>query len=118
MSGNVNQDEDVGLINRVIDKAVPAIQTYDAAGNKRSFVPFDSAVASDINLGNVANYHPIRAGHCEVEFIDYGADTPSPTDDAVDILLNTGPNAGAVKSAIVNAMRDGIIEDLKSQNSP
>lgn len=65
---------------------------------------FDSAVASDVNLGNTAAYHPIRAGSCEVEFID----NPS-----IDTLLNTGPNAAAVAQAIINAMQDGIIDDLK-----
>jgi hypothetical protein len=33
----------------------------------------------------------------------------------VDILLNTGTNAGAVKTAVANAIRDGILQDLRDQ---
>ncbi len=108
--------EDIDFIDAVLDRMVTAMQPFDAGCNRRAEVLLDTTVATDTYLGNENDYHPVRAGYCEVEFIDFGAHTPSdPTDDAVDILLNTGPNAGAVKTAITNAMRDGIIHDLKSQ---
>jgi N-acetylmuramoyl-L-alanine amidase len=106
VAGNVNQDEDMAFINEVIGRIVPAMQAFDPAANIRAPVDNDTSVASDANLGNVAAYHPIRAGYCEVEFLDNAT---------VDALLNTGPNAAAVRSAVVNAMRDGIINDLRRQ---
>jgi hypothetical protein len=68
-----------------------------------------------LNNGNTSDYHPIRTSYIEVEFIDFGANTAVQTDDLVDILLNTGPNAAAVKTAVVNAIRDGILQDLRDQ---
>ena len=114
-AGNVNSADDTQLANTVIDLMVPAIQQYDSAANKRYSVVNDTSVASDANLGNTATYHPIRAAYCEVEFIDFGANTTTLTDDAVDILLNTGPNANPVRQATADAMRDGILLDLKAQ---
>lgn len=70
---------------------------------------FNSAVASDANLGNVANYHPIRAGYCEVEFID-NAD--------VDQLLNHSENVDAIREAVANATAQSIIEDIHRQPNP
>jgi len=111
--------EDIEFIDAVLDRMVPAMQPFDAACNRRAHVVKDTTVATDTYMGNEANYHPVRAGYCEVEFIDFGAQTPNDqTDDAVDILLNTGPNAGAIKTAIANAMRDGIIQDLRTQPRP
>jgi N-acetylmuramoyl-L-alanine amidase len=106
VAGNVNQDEDMAFINEVIGRIVPAMQAFDPAANIRAPVDNDTSVASDANLGNAAAYHPIRAGYCEVEFLDNAA---------ADALLNTGPNAAAVRTAVVNAMRDGIIRDLRRQ---
>jgi hypothetical protein len=104
----VNLDEDVALIDPIISSIVAAITPFDAGANKRSFVATDTSVAFDPKLGNTADYSPIRVGYCEVEFLDNAA---------VDVLLNTGPNAGAVKTAIVNAICDGILLDLKAQPS-
>lgn len=90
--------EDIEFIDAVLDRMVPAMQLFDAACNRRAHVVKDTTVATDTYMGNEANYHPVRAGYCEVEFIDFGAQTPNDrTDDAVDILLNTGPNAGLSK---------------------
>ena len=94
---------------------VAAIHPFDAQANQREAVDTPTDVADDQYLGNNANYHPIRAPYCEMEFIDYGANTADKGDDAVDILMNTGPNAAAVKSAIVDAIRDGILQDLRDQ---
>ncbi len=105
-NGNVNQDEDGQFINEVIDRVVPAIQSYDSGANKRSPVVVNTAVASDINLGNTTTFHPIRAGYIEVEFID---------NPVVDSLLNTGSDAQAVRTSVVEAMQQGIFEDLQTQ---
>jgi N-acetylmuramoyl-L-alanine amidase len=111
--------EDIAFIDTVLDRMVPVMQAFDAGANRRGHFIKDTTVATDTYLGNEANYHPVRAGYCEVEFIDFGKQTPNDqTDDAVDILLNTGPNAGAVRTAIANAMRDGIIQDLRTQPAP
>lgn len=117
-SGNVNAAEDTNLANTVIDLMVPAMRQYDTGANKRYSVVNNTAVASDTNLGNTSAYHPIRAAYCEVEFIDLGEHTADTSDDLVDILLNTGPNAAAVKTAVANAMRDGILQDLRNQPQP
>ena len=66
------------------------------------------------NDGNTTAYHPIRTAYIEVDFIDFGKQTATATDDLVDILFNTGPNAAAVKTAVANAMRDGILNDLRN----
>ena len=111
--------EDIEFIDTVLDRMVPAMLPFDAGCNRRSHVIKDTTVATDTYIGNEENYHPVRAGYCEVEFIDFGKQTPTDaTDDSVDILLNTGPNAGAVRTAIANAMRDGIIQDLRTQPRP
>lgn len=111
--------EDIEFIDTVLDRMVPAMLPFDAGCNRRSHVIKDTTVATDTYIGNEENYHPVRAGYCEVEFIDFGKQTPTDaTDDSVDILLNTGPNAGAVRTTIANAMRDGIIQDLRTQPRP
>lgn len=107
--GNVNAQEDIDFIDRVLDEIVPALQGFDAAANRRAEVAFNSAVASDANLGNQANYHPVRAGYCEVEFIDNAQ---------VDQLLNHGQNAAAIRTAVSDATADAIIEDIENQPNP
>ena len=113
-AGNVNPQEDIDFIDAALTRMVTAMQGFDAASNRRAAVVNDTSVASDTNLGNTADYFPIRAGYCEVEFIDFGAHTTDQADDTVDILLNTGPNAGPIKTAIANAIRDGIIHNLRT----
>ena len=103
---NVNLNEDNSFITPVVQGVVNAMKSYDSAANVRTPVPKDTNASNDINLGNTADYHLVRFGYIEVEFID----TP-----AVDALLNTGPNAGAVQGAIINAMADGILNDLNTQ---
>jgi hypothetical protein len=110
----VNPQEDIDFIDAALTRMVTAMQGFDVASNRRAAVVNDTSVASDTNLGNTAEYFPIRAGYCEVEFIDFGAHTADQADDTVDILLNTGPNAGPIKTAIANAIRDGIIHNLRT----
>ncbi|MFM2168255.1 MAG: hypothetical protein RIS79_2626, partial [Verrucomicrobiota bacterium] len=114
-TNNVHPEEDTTLSNTIISRMVTAMDGYDTGANHRGPVVNNTAVASDAYNGNTTNYHPVRTCYCEVEFIDFGANTAVQTDDLVDILLNTGPNAGAVKTAVANAIRDGILQDLRDQ---
>lgn len=109
--GNVNAQADIDLMDRVLNRIgiVPAMQGFDTASYRRAFVGFNSAVASDANLGNQTNYSPVRAGYCEVEFID---------NPVVDQLLNHSPNAGAIRAAITALAGDAIIEDIQHQPNP
>jgi N-acetylmuramoyl-L-alanine amidase len=111
---NTNAGEDTTTSNTIISRVVTAIRGFDAAGNQRAPVATPTDVAEDLKLGNLSTFHPIRAPYIEVEFIDYGANTVDKSDDAVDILMNTGPKAGAAKTAIAEAMKDGIIHDLRT----
>lgn len=106
---NVNPQEDIDFMDRVLDGIVPALQGFDPAANRRAHVVVNTAVASDANLGNVANYHPIRAGYCEVEFID---------NPHVDQLLNHSEHVDAIREAVSTATAIAIIEDINQQPNP
>lgn len=60
-------------------------------------------VLADTHLGNTAANHPCRACLLEIEFIDV---------PLVDQLLNTGPNARAVRQEIAAAIKDVIVAEL------
>ncbi len=105
----VNLAEDIALIDPIIDRIVAAMTPFDAGANKRTAVETDTSVAFDPKLGNTTEYHPIRTGYCEVEFLD---------NEDVDVLLNTGEQTEEVKTAIVEAIRDGILLDLRTQPNP
>jgi hypothetical protein len=118
-SSNVSPDQDTNVSSDIIDRMVNAMKPFDAGANHRSRVNYEDsgntgpAVSSDAYNGNTQAHHPVRTAYIEGEFIDFGANTKDQSDDLVDILLNTGPNAGAVKTAVVNAIRDGILQDLR-----
>jgi len=113
-TNNVFPQQDTILSEGVITRMVAAMTPFDAGANHRARVANDTAVASDANNGNTAAYCPVRTAYIEVEFIDNGGHTTTPDDDLVDMLLNTGPNAAAVKTAVADAMRDGILHDLRN----
>lgn len=109
---------DMKFIDTVLNKMVPAMQAFDSKCSRRDHYNKDTTVATDEYMGNDAKYYPVRAGYCEVDFIDYGMHTPNdPTDDAIDILLNLGPTKEPIRRAIADAMRDGIIEDLRNHTT-
>lgn len=121
-TNNVFPQEDADLSSDLIDRMVTAMSPFDAGVNHRTRVAYGGdgvngpAISSDLNNGNTTDYHPIRTAYIEGEFIDFGANTASDhTDDAVDILLNTGSNAAAVKVAITGAIGDGILQNLRDQ---
>lgn len=118
---NGSEVEDERLGRRVLDGVLAGISQFDKASNDRGVknfawssalnknVPSSWAVLSDDSYANEDDYHPVRGTIAEIEFIDV---------PAVDALLNTGANAGAVKTAVVNGMRDGILNDLIQQPAP
>lgn len=113
-TNNVFPQQDTILAGGIVTRMVAAMSSFDAGANHRARVAVNAAVASDENNGNTETYCPIRTSYIEVEFIDFGAQTTTHDDDLVDILLNTGPDAAAVRSAVANAMRDGILHDLRN----
>ncbi len=113
-TSNAFPSQDTILSAGIITRMVAAMTPFDAGANHRARVVYEAAVASDQNNGNTAAYCPVRTSYVEVEFIDFGANTPTPDDDLVDILLNTGPNAAAVRAAVASAMAEGILHDLRT----
>ena len=118
---NGSEVEDGRLGRCVLDGVLAGISQFDNAFSDRGVknyawsstlnknVPSSWAVLSDDSYANDDDYHPVRGTIAEIEFIDV---------PAVDALLNTGGNAGAVKNAVVNGMRDGILNDLIQQPAP
>ncbi|RYD38846.1 MAG: hypothetical protein EOP87_00610, partial [Verrucomicrobiaceae bacterium] len=113
-TNNTFPQQDTALSAGIITRMVAAIAPFDAGANHRARVVYNAAAASDANNGNTATYCPVRTSYIEVEFIDFGGNTSIPEDDLVDILLNTGPNAIAVRVAVANAMAEGILHDLRT----
>jgi N-acetylmuramoyl-L-alanine amidase len=86
-----------------IQKAVfDAIKARDTLTKDRGVKEAKFGILRDDSLGNTTGGH-CRACLLEVEFLD----TP-----AVDVLLNTGPNAAAVRSEIAKAIAGAIVNDL------
>jgi len=103
----VNLQEDIDLIDPIIDSVVAALQAYDLGAIKREFVAKDTTTAFDPKLANTAKYYPIRAGYCEVEFL---------TNPNADKLI-TGAKKNAVRTGVTDAMRDGILQNLRSYSN-
>lgn len=102
-AGNVNLAEDTRFATRVQTRVFQAIKAKDAGTKDRGVKEMKLGVLEDGALGNTAASHPCRACLLEIEFIDVAA---------VDKLLNTGPNAAAVRSDIAVAIKDAILEEL------
>lgn len=101
--GNVNVREDKEFATRVQKAVHRAIESRDPATVDRGVKEQSLGVLADGALGNTPEHHPCRACLLEVEFIDV---------PAVDRLLNTGPNAAAVRAEIATAIKDAIVEQL------
>ena len=109
-TGNLNEDADKDLAKRVADAAYDALHGFDNGAFPRG-VKIDQGldVLSDPSLGNTSTYQQCRAGLLEVEFIDV---------PAVDLLLNTGSNHQDVREAVMNAVADALLRDLRLQPVP
>jgi N-acetylmuramoyl-L-alanine amidase len=99
---NVNLADDKRFATKIQNGVFNAIHSFDANTHDRGVKEAQFGVLNDVSLGNTAGGH-CRACLQEVEFLDF---------PAVDVLLNTGPNASAVRNAIARAMASAIVDDL------
>jgi N-acetylmuramoyl-L-alanine amidase len=100
---NVNLNDDKRFAANIQTAVFHAIESVDPATNDRGVKEEKFGVLRDDRLGNTSGGH-CRACLLEVEFLDV---------PAVDVLLNTGPNATAVRSDIAKAIAGAIINDLE-----
>ena len=103
--GNVNYDDDKAFATRIQKAVLETIKTFDTDVKDRGIKDQKLGVLSDVYLGNTAANHPCRACLVEIEFIDV---------EKVDSLLNTSPNAPAVRSGLAQAIALAIVDDLKN----
>ena len=101
---NFNVDEDKEFAALVQKGVFDAIQARDPGTKDRGVKEMKLGVLRDSSLGNTAANHPCRACLLEIEFIDV---------PAVDALLNTGPDAPAVRAEIASAIKDAIVAALQ-----
>ena len=99
---NVNLSDDKRFATNIQNAVFHAIKSADSGTHDRGVKEEKFGVLNDVSLGNTAGGH-CRACLLEVEFLDV---------PAVDVLLNTGPNASAVRVQIAKAIATGIINDL------
>lgn len=99
---NVNLEDDRRFARRVQNAVFDVIEGFDSGSNDRGVKEERFGVLNDAALGNT-NGGNCRACLLEVEFLDV---------PAVDVLLNTGPNAGAVRQSIAQAIAKAIIKDV------
>ncbi|MDN5782201.1 MAG: N-acetylmuramoyl-L-alanine amidase, partial [Luteimonas sp.] len=113
-SGNVNHDEDRALATRIqgaVTATVPNAQQPGERGYRgvKEYTPPPSGVYRDRNLGNLAGRPQSRACLVELEFM---------TNAGAERDLISGERSSENQDAIVNAIADAIVEDLKSQPAP
>jgi len=102
-NGNVNYADDHSFAERIQKAVFQTIRSFDPGTKDRRVKDQKLGVLSDGPMGNTATSHPCRACLVEIEFIDV---------EQVDKLLNTNPNAPAVRAAIAKAMAQAVLDDL------
>jgi N-acetylmuramoyl-L-alanine amidase len=100
---NVNLNDDRRFATNIQNAVLHAIKVRDPGTNDRGVKEEKFGVLRDDSLGNTSGGH-CRACLLEVEFLDV---------PAVDVLLNTGANAAAVRGEIAKAIAGAIINDLE-----
>jgi N-acetylmuramoyl-L-alanine amidase len=100
---NVNLSDDRRFATNIQNAVLNAIKARDPLTKDRGVKEEKFGILRDDSLGNTSGGH-CRAALLEVEFLDV---------PAVDVLLNTGPNATAVRSEIAKAIAGAIINDLE-----
>ena len=99
---NPNLEDDRRFARRIQNAVFDVIEGFDIKSKDRGVKEEKFGVLNDAALGNTTGGH-CRACLLEVEFLDV---------PAVDVLLNTGPNAGAVRLGIAQAIAKAIIKDV------
>jgi N-acetylmuramoyl-L-alanine amidase len=99
---NVNLADDKRFAGNIQSAVFNTIKSADNGTQDRGVKEEKFGVLNDVALGNTSGGH-CRACLLEVEFLDV---------PAVDVLLNTGPNAAAVRGQIAKAISGAIINDL------
>ena len=100
---NVNLNDDRRFAAKIQKAVFDAIKARDPLTKDRGVKEAKFGILRDDSLGNTSGGH-CRACLLEVEFLDV---------TAVDVLLNTGPNATAVRSEIAKAIAGAVINDLE-----
>lgn len=100
---NVNLNDDRRFATKIQSAVFNAIEARDPLTKDRGVKEGQFGILRDDSLGNTSGGH-CRAALLEVEFLDV---------PAVDVLLNSGPNATAVRSEIAKAIAGAIINDLE-----
>ena len=103
---NVNLADDMRFAERVKAAVFNAIRARDPQTKDRGVKEMNLGVLADSSLGNTAANHRTRSCLLEVEFMDV---------PAVDVLFNTGPNAGALRREVGQAIAGAIVADLQSR---
>jgi len=99
---NVNLIDDKRYATNIQNAVFHAIKSADSGTHDRGVKEEKFGVLNDVSLGNTSGGH-CRACLLEVEFLDV---------PAVDVLLNTGPNATAVRVQIAKAIATAVLNDL------
>jgi len=102
--GNVNHADDKKFATKIQRAAFNLLKSLDPGAKDRGVKDQKLGVLNDVQLGNTSG-GKCRACMIEVEFIDV---------PAVDVLLNTGPNAATVRGKLADAIAGAIIDDLQN----
>lgn len=103
-AGNVNHADDKKFATKIQKAALAVLKAHDSGAKDRTVKDQILGVLNDRELGNTTG-NRCRACMIEVEFIDVAA---------VDVLLNTGANAGTVRNELAQGLANAIIDDLEN----